>query len=261
MHVTCPSGLEGDVRSLTVAEQNALLDPRAARDGLVVDRLLAACWSATGEPGPYTLGADGRLSFGDVLVGDRLHALLRIRAETYGEEYRFGVECPRRGCGERFEWEVGLDELPVRRLADSDLAAFAAGNRIETSLPRSGCRAWFRLLVGKDERRLAELIRRAPDRQLSTVLAYRVVEVEGVPDAERAAFLRTLPAADADHLIAEFEERDLGVETSIEVRCTACGHTTEVDLPFEAALLFPRSARGAREKRRRVVEDLAPSSR
>lgn len=172
----CPSGLVGAVRGMKVREERVLSDPKLAKSGGQLEELLAACWEATVDPGPYSL-ADQSLNWGAVLQGDRFFALLNIRALTYGPNYGFSASC--RNCRARIEWEVDLTKLPVRPLSPESRAAFMAGNRFETTLPDAGRRVWFKLLTGDDERKLPALQRAAPDRLLSSVLAYRVLEVEG----------------------------------------------------------------------------------
>ena len=54
--ITCPSGLTGRIRGLKVREERILADRKLARSGGQVDRLLAACWEETLDPGPYDFG-------------------------------------------------------------------------------------------------------------------------------------------------------------------------------------------------------------
>ncbi len=158
---------------MKVREERVLSDRKVAKAGSQFEELLAACWEATDEHGPYDFG-NKPIDWGSVLQGDRFFTLLNIRALTYGPEYGFAVSC--RNCRARIEWEVNLRKLPVRSLAPESREAFMAGNRFETTLPSAGNRVWFKLVTGDDERKLPALQRAAPDRLLSSVLAYRVLE-------------------------------------------------------------------------------------
>ena len=174
--------------------------------------------------------------------------MLSIRALTYGPDYGFSVSC--RNCRARIEWEVDLTKLPVRPLSPESRAAFMAGNRFETTLPDAGKRVWFKLLTGDDERKLPALQRAAPDRLLSSVLAYRVLEIEGVDPKDKRAFLEDLTLRDADFLVDEFDRVDCGVDTTIEVECPECREVQDVDLPFDSAFFLPGKERTARRKAR-----------
>jgi hypothetical protein len=243
----CPSGLQGRIRGMKVREERVLSDRKLAKAGSQLEELLGACWEATVEAGPYDFG-DKLIDWGSVLQGDRFFTLLSIRALTYGPDYGFAVSC--RNCRARVEWEVDLTKLPVRPLSPESRAAFMAGNRFETTLPDSVRRVWFKLLTGDDERKLPALQRAAPDRLLSSVLAYRVLEVEGVDPKDKRAFLEDLTLRDADFLVDEFDRVDCGVDTTIEVECPECREVQDVDLPFDSAFFLPGKERTARRKAR-----------
>lgn len=240
--VSCPSGLSGRVRGMKVREERILADRKLAKDGGQLDELLKACWEETVDPGPYSF-AGNAVDWSSVLQGDRFYMLMQIRAQTYGAEYSFSCGCS--NCRSRFEWELDLNALPVRRLSDSSLAAFVAGNRFESALPDSGKRIYWRLPVGADEAKLVQLRKNGGERLLSAMLNWRVDEVEGIQGKEKRAFLEELSMRDADYLMGEFEAADCGVETRIEVECPHCFGVQEIELPFEQGFFLP----GAKRKR------------
>ena len=73
--ITCPSGLTGRIRGMKVREERILSDRKLAKSGGQVDKLLAACWEETLDPGPYDFG-EADIDWGKVLQGDRFYALL-----------------------------------------------------------------------------------------------------------------------------------------------------------------------------------------
>ncbi len=247
--VRCPSGLAGTVRALKVREERILADRKLAKSNSIVDELLRACWEETTDAGPYSF-ADGKVDWNQVLQGDRFHALLEIRALTYGPEYAFAVTCREEACRARIEWELDLRELPTRALSDESRAAFVGGNRFETRLQDAGKRVWFRLLTGGDERKLPAIRKNAADRMLSAMLAFRVVEIEGVDERERRRFLEDLTMRDADFLVDEFDRVDCGVDTTIEIECPECFARQEVQLPFDQTFFMPGRGRTARRRDR-----------
>jgi len=245
--IPCPAGLSGRIRPLQGRGELILANRKLARSGAQVAQLLRACWTETLDPGPYAFAGE-IINWDDVLQGDRFYALLQIRALTYGAEYAFKVQCVEDACRARFEWELSLNDLSVRPLTPELRDAFLAGNRFETTLPDSGRRVWFRLLTGREERRLPKLRRQAPNQMLASLLALRVVEVEDVEDRRKRAYLDDLSMRDADALLDAFDAVDCGVETTIEVECPECFGLQDVELPFERTFLMP--GRG-REQRRR----------
>jgi hypothetical protein len=245
--ITCPSGLRGRVRGMKVREERVLADRALAKSGGQVEALLAACWEETLDPGPYAFEG-GRADWSRVLQGDRFYALLQVRVLTYGPLYAFSVTCREGGCRAAIAWELDLLALPVRPLADESQAAFAAGNRFETSLPDAGYRAWFRLLTGADEQRLAAAARGPGERAFSAMLALRVLELEGVDPLQKRRALEDLTLRDADFLLGEFDRVDCGVDTAIEVECPRCLATQEVELPFDRTFFLPGAAKAARRR-------------
>lgn len=239
--IVCPSGLAGEIRGLKGKEGKLLADRNAARAGSTFEKLLAGCWLETHDPGVYELAEGAAPDWAKVLVADRFFALLQIRSLTFGDEYAFSVQCKSASCRERFEWELSLNALPVRTISDEAKAAFKAGNRFETKLPRDGRRVWFRLMTGADESRAATALKNARDGMLLTALALRIVEIEGVADKERRVFLEEMEMADATALLDKFEEVDGGVETTLEVECPSCFGVQEVELPFERGFFLPRA--------------------
>jgi hypothetical protein len=241
-----PSGLIGVVRPMKVREETILSDRNLARTGGQIDALLNACWVEVLDPGPYVLG-DKPLDWGKVLQCDRFHALLHIRLATYGPNYAFAVPC--QACRARIEWELDLSTLPVRTLSDDSRYAFRGGNRFETVLPDAGKKVWFKLLTGDDERKLPQLRKASRDRMFSTLLTYRVHEIEGVDAKEKRAFLEDLTMRDADHLVSEFDRVDGGVEINIEIECPDCYAVQEIELPFGTGFLLPSQQTTRRQGR------------
>ncbi|HMA92363.1 MAG TPA: hypothetical protein VKP30_06735, partial [Polyangiaceae bacterium] len=122
--IVCPSGLTGSIRGMKVREERILADRKLAKTGGQVEQILAACWLETIDSGPYAFG--NSMDFSRVLQGDRFFALIQIRILSYGPEYAFAVGCENRNCRARIEWELRLDDLPVRSLSEESRAAFLA---------------------------------------------------------------------------------------------------------------------------------------
>jgi hypothetical protein len=235
---------------MKVREERILADRKLAKTGGQVDQILKACWEETLEPGPYDFGS--HVDFDKVLQGDRFYALLQIRTLSYGPEYAFSVGCENRACRARIDWELNLDELPVRPLSEESRAAFMAGNRFDATLPDARRKVTFRLLTGADERRMAAARKGALDQPLKTLLHARLESIEGVEPKDKRQFLEDLAMSDVSFLLGEFDRVDCGVETSIDVECPDCFGTTRIDLPFEKGFFLP--------ERRRTTQALSNSS-
>jgi hypothetical protein len=245
--ITCPSGLKGTIRKMKVHEARAFANQRKAK-GDPTGKLLRACWEETEDPGPYEF-LDGRVDWDKVLLGDRMYAFMAIRIETHGPEYAFMVNCQERDCRRRIEWELNLDELPIRNLTEENKAIFINGNRFETTLPEAETRIVFRMLLGEDEVQLARLRQRSTEIDLFDLIGFRVVEIEDVSPKDKRKFIDDLSVADADFMIDEFDRVDCGVNTAIDIECPVCGAVQEIELPFGSTFLMPGKGRSARKAR------------
>jgi hypothetical protein len=105
----------------------------------------------------------------------------------------------------------------------------------------------FRLLTGADEQKLARGRKGSPS-AFSSVLAYRIVQIEGVEARDQRRFIEDLALRDADALLDEFDRVDCGVETTIEIECPHCYARQSIELPFGVSFLLP--ARGRTERKR-----------
>ncbi len=236
--ITCPSGMSGVIRALTVREERILADQRLAKSGKQIEALLTACWLETTDAGPYEF-SDDKPQWGKVLQGDSFHCLLQVRALTYGDDYDFCVRCRNPACGKSIDWTLQLNDLPLRPLSSESRTGFVQGNRLPVTLPGSGKQVWYKLGTGDDERRLIAGRRSVGSGALSAVLALRVVEVEGVEAVGKVAFLESLSLRDANFLMSQFEQSSCGVETNIEIECPHCLDVQQVDLPLDPNFLWP----------------------
>ena len=236
--VTCPSGLAVEVRGLKAKEANMLAE-QGSRGGVsAFDSLLKSCWIATTATGVYSVAPDGALNWSDVLVGDRFAVLLGIRIATHGPEYHFPVRCG--ACGNRYEWEINLNDLPTKPFPAASLAAFTNGNKLATTL-EDGRPVTFRLLTGAGEVQVARLLKQARATAVTSALAARILAIHDVAEEDKMGFLEDLELSAVTDLLAKFEEADGGVETSIQVTCTspACGNEEAKALPFDRTFWMP----------------------
>jgi hypothetical protein len=236
--ITCPSGLTGRIRGMKTREERFLADRKLAKAGAQLDPILAACWEETLDPGPYDFG-DRPVDWPRVLVGDRFFTLIQIRVASYGADYSFSIPCENRGCRAKIEWELSLLDLPVAPLSDESRAAYLAANRFEARLPDAGRRAWFHLLTGNDERRMAQLRKGASERPISTLLQARLDQIEGVESRDNLRFIEDMAMSDVSFLLGEFDRVDCGVETEIEIECPECLGSQSIELPFEKGFFLP----------------------
>lgn len=243
--IVCPSGLSGEVRKLKVKEANILADMAGVRKGTTFDDILKSVWLGTNDMGPYKPGKDGALDWSGVLVADRFYALMQARVATYGPDYDFDLQCSNPGCREKIQWSIDLDKLPFRKLPKASIETFTRDNRFAAVIPSTGRQCFFRLVTGEIEATAAQRARGRRTEVMTLALTARITEVVGVDPNDKLRFLDNLDLDDAAALIASMDEVDGGLDTDIEVECTACGSQQEVAVPFGRGFWLPSKRRKA----------------
>ena len=222
--IDLPSGRQVVVREMTTREEGILSDPRALKNGDALEKVLRACV------------LDQELDLGTLLVGDRYFLLLAIRRLSFGEDYAFRARCPH--CGHGFEAKVDLTELPVKTLQGKE------DQTHETKLPRSSATVRFKLLRGKDEKRLTTAMKKTPEDLIRLSLEMHTV---GITDGEgndvpvKPEFFADLPARDSQAYRAAIDAVTCGVDTEVTLVCPACDNDLSVNLPIDESFFFPRT--------------------
>jgi len=243
--ITCPSGLQGEIRTLTGAELKLFGNRKLARTGQTFTDILKGCWLATVDPGPYgKSGTDaaGKVpppDWSKVLTGDLMFAFIEIRKLGWGSPYDFTFQCANRSCRQDHPdstaWSVQLDDLKVRVLTPYLRRAFMDGNRVPYMF--GGVPVAYRLMTWADEREAAGHLERYgedDDNRVLAAMAERLVEVEGNPLArlDRIEWLNGMPAPDITDFQEHLLETDPGPVTGIDVQCKFCKGLIHIDLPF-----------------------------
>ena len=195
MHTfTLPSGPEIALAEMTGAEEDLLTNQRLAKTGEAVNQVLANCLKRLGDN-----EAPGMKDVLDMLSGDRLFALVRLRQVSLGDEVELDLACPNPACGERTCFAVHLDDL--------EATPYPEEREFEFRLPASGKAVRFVHLDGHKEKRLAAL----KEPSLTAAMMIRIVSIEGQPPSKKA--LNEMPMRDRSALREEMARADGGTGT------------------------------------------------
>lgn len=258
--VTLPSGLSGEIRELTVVEENVLADRKLVRSGRNVQNIFKSCWLRTEDQAIYAF-KDGKLDPDQLLQGDSLALLVYLRMETQTDPetgdpmpYDFDVNCSR--CGGKIPWTIEFEdflETNAKQLPDeSRRIILEEGGVFESVFPKCGRAYKFKLLRGVDERRFPVIRRRDSDRLASKLIELSLIDVVGITNKKAFLGLEKYPkdaeekpilsSADANWFRRHSDEVNCGLETSFDIECVDCGEVP-VELPFLESFLLPEIAR------------------
>jgi hypothetical protein len=263
------------VGELELPSKAALYEPGVADGGIIRLKPLTAreeklFSGTTGSPDDLVNRVLERCVVSEVdldklLITDRFYALLMLRVNSYGSLYGFRLQCS--SCNLTFRHEIDIMDLPVQSFDEEE----DIHEPFECVLPRSGDTVGFRLLRGSDEKAIAkytaskysgeEQQRRGPvasqqDDQGDPAYNYRVArqilyvneEKYGTVSSLNKAltYVESLVGNDSIFLRDEISERDVGVDTLLEVSCKRCGYTMELTMPFSSEFFRPRRRRKAK---------------
>ena len=103
-----PSGIEIGLVEMTGAEEDLLTNRRLMKNGEAINQVLLNCTKRLGD------NVEPKMKdILDLLSGDRLYALVRLRQVSLGDEVELELACPNTGCGERTGLTVNLGEIEV----------------------------------------------------------------------------------------------------------------------------------------------------
>jgi len=215
-----PSGPEIELREMTGAEEELLTNQRLVRNGDAVNQVLRNCIVRIGEKNEVTT-ADVL----DMLSGDRLFVLVRLRQISLGDEVELELVCPNTACRAKNRAMVSINDLPVTPYGEEREFTF--------TLPASGAKVRFGYLDGHKEKRLAQM----QEPSISAAMLIRILDIDGNPPSKKA--LAEMSMRDRSALRQEMLRVDAGVDTSIELDCDSCGARIRTRLEAEPGFLFP----------------------
>lgn len=234
VEVECPSGLVVAIREFKVKDEDLLADPQNIRKGLATQKLLKAITEDVVNPGPY-----GDFSWDKALQGDAMTVLLKNRVQTWGPDMVFKLPCP--NCTAQCETEIDLNEdLKIKPLPETSKAHVESDGILDVTLPGCKIKVEFRLLRGKDDKRLQKLQKQSKKERSSKYLRFRVTKIHDVPGNQWGEWLRELSAMDSSILRAAFDDADCGVDQEVPFFCESCNHEWTDDVRFRSDFLFPK---------------------
>lgn len=258
-----PSTLRMEMHGVGLPEENILATGDNRNSDEILDRVFAACWANTADPGPYALGAGGAPPWADIVQCDRFVLMLYLRALSYRDGHIYETDIHHDECDTTFPWEVDIfKDLPIRALTKDAIERVRTGTPFETKIGDRMVR--YKLPTSRDLQFQEKLQEQFPDRLMAATLRARLVEVEGVEKRDLMDWLdgnnRTsdkFPGLDGDEveeLRDAYDRVDGGIDTDVMVQCRkpACRKSFVHTIPFGKGFLAPSRGIQARRRARRL---------
>tara|TARA_R110000787_G_scaffold116906_1_gene227263 strand:+ start:306 stop:1034 length:729 start_codon:yes stop_codon:yes gene_type:complete len=209
-----------EMKYMTAKEEDILTNQSYIQKGTVLDRLMKALIIS-------------KISYDDLLIGDKNAIMVAARILGYGKDYSFSI------LGE--DHTVDLSTLESKTLND-DL--FKDGkNNFEFTLPHSGNKITFKLLTHKDEQSInrelegLKKINKDNSPELTTRLKYLITSVEGKTEKKdiREFVDNYLLARDSRSLREYIKE----IQPDVDLTFFPDGESTRVNIPVGVSFFWP----------------------
>jgi hypothetical protein len=215
---------EVEVREITGREEDMLASTQIPNEGKLT-LLIAGCVVRLGaitEKAKLAAIAD------ELLLGDRVFLLFAIRRVSLGNELSVREVCPE--CKKKHLYVVDLaEELTVKPMPDPM-------TRVYDYTLLTDKKVRFRVSSGKDERRVARIMKKQRDDALSAMILMRLELLDGeVPTLEK---IKSLTMRERHELRDAFNRVEGGVDTALDFTCSECEHEWSKDLDLSAAGFF-----------------------
>jgi hypothetical protein len=201
--------------------------------GKILDKIFDACISLPSS-----------ITHQELVGGDRLFLLLKLRSVSYGNKYSYPYRC--RECKESFRGEVNLDKLELREAKEG------SGWTFEALLPLLGKTLTLRFLTGEDENKVEKYKKNLKSHGMTEGdeyiyrLARRVVAVDGeeVGIREAMELVESLRGLDSMAVRDAIDDNDVGPILELDPECPHCGFVNgPVIMPFDTEFFRPRRRR------------------
>jgi len=219
------------IKYLTAEEDDILYSPDLIKSGKVLDVLLEKAVM------------DKDLRPEDMLSGDRNFLLVEMRKTGLGSDYVPGeITCP--SCGQAHTPTINLDLLKSKEL---EVMPDASGE-YEVLLPIIKKNIKFRLLTGKDEKRLSKAAEVKSggaggirvSKLVTEKYVMQIMEVDGNRDKLYIKkFIGIMPMKDSAFFREYLRRIEPGLDLSYDFDCPNCGHVDSRDIPITPKLYYP----------------------
>jgi len=179
----------------------------------------------------------------DMCLGDYQFLLHKLRAVTYGKEYKMAYQCP--NCGEVVSTTVDLDDLDVveydeEALGSMSLTLPVTEKKITLSMqtPR---------MLDEIKEKAKALKKKTKDQAVNyeilfaTMSFISTVEGKTMDEPHLEQFVRDLPMKDVYAIIQKGDElnRKVGLDTSIIAICPECGYESVTQFRIQPEFFGP----------------------
>jgi len=214
---------------MTGYEEDMLTDKKLMKGGKALDKILHSCVMEIDGEKP------SESEIIDLFSTDRVFLLVRIRQASYGDIIENAdLLCTNRNCGAKNPIDVDMSQFPLKPAENTDTDV-----TYSCILP-SGTKVVYRDMTGRDEAKMAKF----DEAELLTVaMMLRLVSVtvdgKTLHPNDHKRWLKGLPVRERALLRKDMEANQVGLNTTITVKCVECGTEIKTRAETLQSFFFP----------------------
>lgn len=222
---------EIEIRLMTAKEEDILVNKSLLKKGVALDRMLQA------------IIVNKRIKLDDLLVSDKNALIIAARVSAYGQDYNAKVKCPNCGASSNYAFDLEDKELKYLYEHERDDVRVAENGNFLVTLPKTKVEVEFKLLQGRDEKRLTEMSKKNKGIiPLTEQFKAFVVSANGATDRSvLSQFIDVMPAYDSKFLRTVYSDVLPAVDLKQYFECSECDHSQDMEVPFTVEFFWPRS--------------------
>ncbi len=213
-----PTEKNVEIKPLTGAEELILTDQKLIKSGNAINKVFLNCVNFVEQSDKPT-----EETFLNMLAGDRLFILVKLREVSYGNEVEIGQNCTN-GCGS-FQDLINIQDLKITKYGDKREFSFI--------LPQSKKTVIYKHLDGYMEQRLAKL----GNTNIHSAMLMRIIFIDEKPPSSKS--LLNLSSFDLMELRKHMAKNEAGINTLIKIECPICGTKHKSRLENQSSFLYP----------------------
>ena len=214
-----------ELKYMTAKEEDILTSQNLIKKGVVVDKLLDSLILTKG------------VKTDDLILGDKNAVMIAARVLAYGPEYSAEFTNPE--TGELVQHTFNLADCPFKEISDD-----ISGNEFEIELPTSKLNVKFKLLTGKEEKKIEEEMNSKKkmgsqiSSELTTRLKHSIISVNGEDNTGKISnFVDNMLARDSLFLRNKIADMSPDIEMKQEVDLG--GKMVEINIPLTIEFFWP----------------------
>lgn len=224
-----------EIKHMTAKEEDMLTSRSLLKKGVAIDRVI------------NSIIVDNNINPQELLVGDRNAIIVAARISAYGDEYNTKVTCP--SCTTQQEYSFDLTESSTTIEEDDTFEGLVQqqeGGTFTVVLPRSELEIGFRLLTGRDEKRLTSGLetdkktKGAYEKSVTRQLKNIMVSVNGNTTSQAVNYVvDNLPSIDARYLRQAYKSVNPNIDLTQHFECNTCDYEQDMEVPLTADFFWP----------------------